>query len=406
VSQWALGANFWRFWSAAAVSQLGDGIRVTALPLLAAAITSDPVQVAMVSAAVWAPWLLFGVIGGVVVDRVDRRRLMRSGQFLRFLVVGSLAAVVLEGVEAIWLLIVVAFLVGVGEVFVDSSLQAVIPQLVEERKLDTANARLGAAELVGNQLGGPPLGGFLFGIGHAVPFIGDAISFGVSGLLLGTVRGDFRSRSDGQRAQSAWRDLKEGMSWLARHEILRSIAISIGAINLGFMVFGGVHVLFARQILHVGPVGFGLLLGAGGVGGLLGTLLANRVTARVGRGNALIAGLALAGLASAAIGATSSAVVAGVLDSVVGVAVAVTNVAGWSLRQVLTPNRLLGRVVSATRVVGYGTIPLGAVLGGWLATAFGLRAAFFVGGGITLVTAVALRGAVNERRIEEARARV
>jgi hypothetical protein len=187
---------------------------------------------------------------------------------------------VLGGIEAIWLLLVVAFLVEVGEVFVDSSLQAVIPQLVEEANLDTANARLGTAELVGNELGGPPLGGFLFGIGHAVPFIGDAISFGLSGVLLGTVRGDFRSRSEGEPIHSAWADVKEGMSWLFHHDVLRAIAISIAFPNLGFGALGGIYVLFAKQILHVGALGYGLIISAGAVGRLLGTLTANQIIAR------------------------------------------------------------------------------------------------------------------------------
>lgn len=401
-----LGANFWRFWSASVISQLGDGMRVTALPLLAAAITSDPFQVASVSAAVWTPWLFFGVIGGVVVDRVDRRRLMRTGQFLRLVVMGGLAVAIVAGLEAIWLLILVAFLIGIGEVFVDSSLQAAIPQLVEERNLDTANGRMGAAELGGNELVGPPLGGLLFNIGHAVPFVGDAISFGVSGLLLGTVRGDFRPASDGKAAQSAWRDVKEGMSWLLRDQILRSIAIAIGVINLAFMAFGGIYVLFAREILRLGPVGYGLIISAGAAGGLLGSVIANRVIRRIGRGNALIVGLALSGVASALIGLTSTAIVAGGLGFTIGIMIAVTNVAGRSLRQVLTPNRLLGRVVSASRVFGYGTIPVGAAIGGWLADAFGLRAPFLAGGGLTFVAAVSLRVWLNERAIEEARTRV
>lgn len=381
-------------------------MRVTALPLLAAAITSDPLQVAGVSAAVWTPWLFFGVIAGVVVDRVDRRRLMRAGQFLRLTVMTGLAAAIMAGLEAIWLLILVAFLIGVGEVFVDSSLQAVIPQLVEESHLDLANGRLGAAELIGNELGGPPLGGFLFGIGHAVPFVGDAVSFGVSGVLLGTVRGDFRPSSDGRAVQSAWRDVKEGMSWLFRHGVLRSIAIAIAVINLGFMAFGGIYVLFAREILHLGAVGYGLLFSAGAVGGLLGSLVSSRIIARIGRGRALVASLALAGVGSAMIGLTSHAIVAGALGFAVGIMIAVTNVAGRSLRQVLTPNRLLGRVVSASRVFGYGTIPIGAALGGWLADAFGLRAPFFAGGALTFVAAVTLSVWLNERAIEEARARV
>src|SRR6266536_2834104 len=255
----ALGPKFWRFWSASAVSQLGDGIRITALPLLAAVITREPLPVAAVSAAVWLPWLFFGLIGGAVVDRVDRRRMMEVGQLARLFVMGGLAGAVFAHAESIWLLIVVAFLVGVGEVFVDTALQAVVPAVVEEARLDEANGRLIAAELLANELVGPPIGGFLFTIAHAVPFVGDAASFGASGVLLATLRGDFKATHGDRSPSSAWRDMKEGVSWLFHHPVLRPIAFAIGAINFGVMAFGGVLVLFAREILHVGAVGFGLI---------------------------------------------------------------------------------------------------------------------------------------------------
>jgi MFS family permease len=399
----SLGPRFWRFWSASAVSQLGDGIRITALPLLAAVITREPLPVAAVSAAVWLPWLLFGLIGGAVVDRVDRKRLMEAGQFARLLVMGGLATAVVTGVESIWLLIVVAFLVGIGEVFVDTALQAVVPALVDEAHLDQANARVIAAELLANELAGPPIGGFLFTIAHAVPFVGDAASFGASGLLLATLGGDFKASHGEREPTSAWRDVKEGASWLFHHPVLRPIAFAIAATNFGVMAFGGVLVLFAQEKLHVGAVGFGLILAVAALGGLLGSIVAARIAERIGRGRAVVTGLAMIGLFSAAVGLTSDPFLAGGMEFLVGFSGALVNVPGLTLRQLLTPNRLLGRVVSTFRMVGYGFIPIGSLVGGWIASAWGLRATFFVGGGVCFVAALLLGFSVTEDAIKTAR---
>jgi MFS family permease len=399
----SLGPRFWRFWSASAVSQLGDGIRITALPLLAAVTTREPLPVAAVSAAVWLPWLIFGLIGGTVVDRVDRKRLMEAGQVARMLVMAGLAAAVFTHLESIWLLIVVAFLVGVGEVFVDTALQAVVPALVEEAQLDHANGRVIAAELLANELAGPPIGGFLFTIAHAVPFVSDAASFGASGLLLATLGGDFKVSHGERESTSAWRDVKEGASWLFHHPVLRPIAFAIAATNFGFMAFGGILVLFAREKLHVGAVGFGLIISAAALGGLLGSMVAARIAERIGRGRAVVVGLALIGLFSAAVGLTSDPFLAGGLEFLVGFSGALVNVPGLTLRQLLTPNRLLGRVVSTFRMVGYGFIPIGALAGGWIASAWGLRSTFFVGGGVCFVAALLLGFSVTEDVIKKAR---
>ena len=398
-----LGPRFWRFWSASAVSQLGDGIRITALPLLAAVITRDPVPVAAVSAAVWLPWLLFGLVGGTVVDRVDRRRLMEIGQVARMFVMGGLAAVVFAGAESIWLLILVAFLVGVGEVFVDTALQAVVPALVEQQQLDHANGRVIAAELLANELAGPPIGGFLFTIAHAVPFVGDAASFGASGLLLATVGGDFKASHGDREPASAWQDVKEGASWLFRHPVLRPIAFAIAATNFGFMAFGGVLVLFVHEKLHLGAVGYGVIISAAAMGGLVGSVVAARIAERIGRGRAIVAGLGLIGVFYAAVGLTSDPYLAGAMTFLAGFSGALVNVPGLTLRQLLTPNRLLGRVVSTFRMVGYGFIPIGALAGGWIADAWGLRATFFVGGGVCFVAAVLLGFVVTEEAIRVAR---
>jgi MFS family permease len=331
---------------------------------------------------------------------------MQVGQFARLAIMAGLAVAVFAGATSIGLLVVVAFLVGVGEVFVDSALQAVVPVVVEESKLDLANGRLVAAETLANELVGPPLGGLLFTVSHAVPFVGDAVSFGASGFLLATLEGDFKAAHPEGPGSSAWQDVKEGASYLFRHPVLRSLAFAIGAINFGVMAFGAVLVLFARQILHVGPVGFGLIVSAAAVGGLLGSFVAARIARRIGRARAVVWGLGMIGLFSAAVGLTSDPFLAGGLEFLVGFSGSMVNVSGLTLRQTLTPNRLLGRVVSSFRVVGYGLIPIGAAVGGWIADRWGLRATFFFGGGVSFVTAVVLSFSVTEQAVHIARARM
>jgi MFS family permease len=402
MSDRGLGPAFRRFWAGSAVSQVGDGIRITALPLLAASITQDPVAVSLVGAAVWVPWLLFGAVGGAVVDRLDRRAVMRNVQLLRLAVMAGLAAAVVGGVVTIPLLAGVALAVGTGEVLVDSALYSVIPGIVSDERLETANGRLGAAELVGNDLIGPPIGAALFAVTHWLPFVADAVSFGASGSVLGRIRGDFKASSEGSEVASIWADTLEGLRWLSRHRVLRVLAVGIGAINLG-AGFWAILVLFALEELGVSGFGFGLLISATAIGGLIGSFLGARVSRLMGRSRGILWSLAIAGVCSAGIGLTSQPWVAAALILMEGLTVGVVNVIGRSLRQVLTPDRLLGRVTSGSRMVGYGMGAVGAVIAGLLADALGLRAPFVLGGVFMALIAATMGIWINERSIKEAR---
>jgi MFS family permease len=159
-----LGRGYHRLWTAAAISNLGDGIFLTALPLLAATLTRDPLPVSAVFAAGWLPWLLFGLLSGALADRWNRRRLMWVVDAARFVVVGGLGVAVIAGLATIPLLVGVAFLLGVGQTLFDSAAQSVIPALVgrDPQRLERANGQLFGAQQVTQQLSGPPLGGWLF----------------------------------------------------------------------------------------------------------------------------------------------------------------------------------------------------------------------------------------------------
>jgi MFS family permease len=189
-----LGPAFARLWAAAAVSSVGDGLTYTAAPLLAAALTRDPLSISLVSASFLLPWLLVGLLSGALVDRWDRRRTMWTVDLGRAAVVGGLAVAVLVGVASIPLLIAAGFLLGTGQTLFDGAAQAAIPAVAsrDQARLHRANGRMLGTQTVGQSFVGPPLGGLLFAAAAAVPFLLDAGSFAAAAVLIAALRGRFR----------------------------------------------------------------------------------------------------------------------------------------------------------------------------------------------------------------------
>ena len=185
-----LGRDFGRLWAAAGVSNVGDGVYATALPLLAATITRDPLAVSSVTFAEWLPWLVFGLVSGALVDRWERRRVMWTVDAARFVVVGALTAAVLAGWASIPLLLATGFLLGTGQTLVDTAAVSFIPVLVsrDPDRLNRANGRLQGTQLVAQQFAGPPLGGWLFSLVRWAPFALDALSFAASSALVASMR--------------------------------------------------------------------------------------------------------------------------------------------------------------------------------------------------------------------------
>ena len=398
-----LGPEYRKLWAASAVSNLGDGITLVAGPLLAATLTRDPVLVAGITFAQRLPWLLFSLPIGALVDRLDRRLVMGAMDLSRFVLVGALGLAVLAGWATLPLLYVVFFLVGVAEIFFANASLAIMPSIVPKEQLDKANGRLFAAELATNQFAGGPIGGALFAVAATLPFLVDAGTFGVSAVLILALRGGFRvSEPDGPRSTSLRDEIAEGMGWLLRHRLLLVMAIMLAAGNLVFSATFAVLVLFAQDVLGLGSVGYGLLLTAGGVGGFLGSLLAGRLGAWLGTGQALFLFMLLQGPAFAVVALSESPVV-GAMMAVDGFVALAWNVLTFSLRQTLIPDRLLGRVTSVYRLVGVGAGAFGALIGGLLARGFGLDAPFWFAAGVIVVVALASRPYVNNRTVAEAR---
>jgi MFS family permease len=382
-----LGSDFTRLWGAAAVSAVGDGVRDTALPLLATVLTRNPVLIAGILFASKLPWLLCSLPAGAIADRVDRRRLVVYVNVFRALVMGALFAVVATGGGSLWLLYTVAFLQGVGEVFSDNTAFAMMPVLVPKSGLEKANGRLEAAAVMGQSFIGPALGGVLFAAAAGIPFGLDAASFVVAAVLFASI--GFRAPRVEKAPSTLGADIREGLSWLRGHVLLRNLSVFAALTNFVLHATFGIFVLYAVEILRLEPAGYGLLLSVEAVGVLCGSLLAAGIKRRIGIGPSILVSLLIAGAANFVIGANDHVVIVAAMMVAISFCAGVWNVVTNSLRQATVPDRLMGRVQSAHRLLSWGAIPVGTMFGGAIADAFGLRAPFYVASVALLILAVA-----------------
>lgn len=374
-----LGPGFRRLWWSSTISNIGDGVVLAALPLVAAEVSRHPAAVAGVTVAATLPWLVFGLLAGVVVDRFDRIGVMRAVDVGR---AGVVAAIALLGASG-WLslpgLFALVFVLGMGEALFDTAAQAVLPELVAADRLEDANGRLFGAQIVANQFAGPPLGGALFGLAVALPFAADAVSFALSAaLLIGLRRRAAPSRR--RQAGSVLQEVREGLTWLGRDRTIRAFAVGAGVVNVAHTGATAVLVLFAEDELGLGDLGFGLLLAGAAIGSVIGSLASGWVSARLGRRTAVLASVGAFAVALLGLAASTTPVAAAAALALFGAAGEVWNVIAVSYRQAAVPPELLGRIMASYRVVAYGALPVGAALGGIVATAATERVAFAAGG--------------------------
>jgi MFS family permease len=400
----SLGRDYAKFWLATTTSNLGDGVRAAALPLLAASITREPLLVAGLAFASELPWLVFGLTAGAVADRVDRRRAMWRVETGRGVVMAALALAVALGARNMVMLYAAAFLLGSLRTLFDNAAQAMLPSIVDKESLERANGRLYAGEVVGRQFAGPPLGGLLFAAGVALPFIVDSSTFFAGALLIAAMATTSRPARDGPVRTTLMADVRSGVAWLWRHRLLRAYALILGLINLITNGVLSIAVLFALDKLAVGDVGYGLLLTAGAVGGLLGSLVGPILSSRLPVGIPLVGSVLAPGAAFVVLGFTSSPAVAAVMVGIDGFSGVVWAIITVSLRQAIVPDELLGRVNGVYRFVGWGLAPFGALVAGGLAQAFGVRTSIVCAGAALVALALVSLPVLRTRAVESARA--
>jgi MFS family permease len=392
-------------WTANAVSNLGDGVTLVAGPLLAASLTRDPRLVAGLAVAQRLPWLLFSLVSGALVDRLDRRRLMVRVDAARCVAVGLLGVAVLADVATLPLLYVVFFALGTAETLFDNAAVSILPGVVPREQLARANGRLLGAQMVANELAGPPLGGLLFATAAALPFLLDAGSFAAAAVLVAAMSGRFRvERPEGTVPTTLRSEIAEGVRWLVRHRLLRILAVAIALMNLTLTATLSISVLFAQERLGLGSVGYGLLLSSMAVGGISASLVAERVIGWLGPATTLRVGLVIESSTHLVLAVARSPVLVGASFALFGFHAMTWSVISVSLRQELIPARLLGRVNSAYAVFGFGSSSLGAVAGGVLAARYGLTAPFWGSFVAMAVLTVACWPILSSRAVAQARA--
>ena len=355
------------------LSNLGDGIALSAGPLLVASQTRDPFLVALAVVLQRLPWLLFGLLAGVAADRFDRRRIIIAVHTARAAVLAALAATIALDAVNTPVVLVVMFILGTAETFADTTASTLLPMVVHKRDLGIGNARIIAGFVTVNQLVGPPLGAALFA-GHAVaPFIVEAACMITSAVMVSKVELPVHGVAKAARSHFR-REIAEGFRWLWANPAVRTLALTIVTFNVTFGATWSILVLYAIERLGSGEIGFGLLTTATAVGGLVGTGSYRWVTSRVSLGHLLRAGLIIETLTHLALALTRTTWVALLIMFVFGAHEFVWGTTSTSVRQRAVPTRLQGRVSSVYLIGVQGGIVVGSVAGGAIAGLWGVTA--------------------------------
>jgi MFS family permease len=380
--------DFLKLWSAETISQFGGQIGGFALPLVAI-ITLDvsAFQVSALFVVEFAPFLLISLPAGVWVDRLPRRPILILGDLGRAAALATIPVAYAFDVLTIWQLYVVGGFVGVCTVFFDVAYQSYLPSLVDRTQLVEGNSKLEVSRSAA-QLSGPALAGILVELLKApLAIAADALSFLASGLFVLGIRKreeNIPTRAERKEAKSSMRtELREGLAWVLGNPYLRTISMSTATFNFFGSMMQAILAVYLVRGLGMSPFTIGVIFAVGNVGYLLGALTSGRIARWIGVGPAIVVG-GMGGILQLLVplapqdanAAIPFLVVSGLL---VGFGVVLYNVTQLSMRQAITPERLQGRMNSTIRFIVWGVMPLGLLLGGAIATQFGLRTAIWIG---------------------------
>lgn len=378
-------ADFMKLWLGQTVSLFGSAVTSLALPLTAAlTLQATPVQMGLLKAAEFAPFLLIGLVAGVWVDRRRRRPILIGADLGRVLLLGSIPVAAVFGWLRIEYLYLVAFSAGTLSLFFVTAYMAFLPTLVGREQLVEGNSKFVASQSTA-QILGPGLAGTLVQwLSAPVAIALDAMSFLVSALLLILIRTPEPVLVHPDKQLSFWREIGEGVQVVLRNPLLRAIACCVGTVRLFTSMVDSVYILYVTRSLGFQPAFVGAILATGAFGALLGALLASRIARWLGLGPTIVGSASLWGIGYLLIPLTNGVngitvfllVMAGILS---GIGDTINGITQVSLRQTLVPDRLLGRMTASVRFIIWSTVPIGAMLGGVLGETFGLQAALWVG---------------------------
>ena len=387
-SLWRQG-DFMKLWSGQTVSQFGDEITLLAIPLLAINILgAGPFEMGLLGVVRFLPWILFTLPAGVWVDRMRRRPILIGADVARAVLLGTIPLAFVGGWLTLAQVYVVAFLAGTLEVFFDVAYQSYLPSIVERDELVEGNSKLELSR-AGSSVAGPTIAGFLveaIRAPFAIAF--DALSYLGAALFIGLIRrkeaGPVPHDPAEGRRPSMWQEARAGIGYVVSNRYLRSIAACTGTANLFGNLSAAVLILYLVRTedgLGLTPGTIGVILALGNTGVIVGALTAGRLARAIGIGPTIIVSAALAGVSAFAVPLAPRddpfwVLVAGGL--IAGYSVVAYNVNQVGLRQAITPDRMLGRMNATMRLIVWGTIPIGALIGGMLGVVLGLQSALWV----------------------------
>jgi MFS family permease len=387
--------DFLKLWTGQTVSVVGSEVTILALPTIAILqLHATPVQVGILAAMQQVAFPVLALFAGVFVDRMRRRPLMIAADSMRAIAVLSIPLVAAVGALTLLQLYAVALILGVGTVIFDIAYLAYVPSLVSRNDLLEANTKL-EISFSGSRLAGPSLGGVLIQlIGAAQAMVADAFSFVLSVISIIWIRQPEPSAQHPTTPRAGvLAEIREGLRLVLHDPILRALLIMLTIGGIGFHLQDPALFLFAYRNVHLSPGLFGLVLGAGGGGSIVGALVVGAVVRRLGIGNSLaltnvLLGVAFLAWPLALLG--SPVAILATLMFFAGIVDSIYNVSQVSLRQAVTPDRLQGRMTATMRTIFWGVRPLANVAGGFVAAGFGAPATIVIGSLIGMTAALAV----------------
>ena len=390
-----LGATFNKLWTATLAGHLADGLFKTAVPLLAATLTRDPVIISALAAVAMLPWLFFAIPIGSLVDRVDRRKAMGLANSVRFAAAAVLTLTIVAGVVNIPILYAIAFVIGAADVLYDTTAQALLPQMLKPELLERGNSRLQIGATMVGEMVGSPLSGILYAVAIGLPFISGTLGVLLAAILVALIPGSYKRIADltdeGAPATktSLLADMKFGIRYLYEDKNLLKLVLFTTTVGFWFSATGSTMVLFMLHDLHVPASLFGFVFLSGAVGNIIGGFVAPKLSSKFGRMNTMALAIFFSGFVLTVGGFSPNVWVWIALAVTGGIAMAQWNILLMSTYHQIIPNELFGRIHGTRRTLVWGLMPIGSMVGGLLAK-IDLRAPMIIGGG--LATLIALLG--------------
>ncbi|NLG63738.1 MAG: MFS transporter [Candidatus Cloacimonetes bacterium] len=382
-----LGLDFGKLWTAAAFSNLADGVGRMAVPLIATTLSRDPFIIAVISALAFVPWLVFGLPAGMIVDRFDRRYVMASANVIRFGVAAALAVLTASGQLNLWWLFAGVLVFGLGETLFDNATNAAIPGVVTRPQLDRANGWMQAAQVTIDSFIATPIAGVLFALSLALPLWVGAAGYVVP-VVLTLLLPISAARTLGETGEAKPAvPLRVAMHYLWSHRYLRTMVVFTSLVGSALAFGQASSLLLFLDEFHVPEAVIGFVTAGIGLGALVGSLIASTLVTRFGRGPIMLSANLVAAVGFICTGFAPEIITAVIGYAVGAFAVSVWNVPWGALRQQIVPAHLFGRVLGTIRTLTWGIFPLATIAGGFVAR-IDLRLPFLISGAFILVAAL------------------